>query len=79
MKRKYILTQRRFILMPNIAWTGWPASPPAISIMSLSAQDPMVDKGPYSPSSLTTSDQLSSGSNSWIASTAVAVSAPRSF
>lgn len=83
MKRKHILTQRRFILMPNIAWTAWPASPPALSITPLSAhairQDPMVDKGPYSPSSLTTSDQLSSGSNSWIASTAVAVSAPRSF
>jgi hypothetical protein len=22
MKRKHILTQRRFIVMPNIAWTG---------------------------------------------------------
>lgn len=50
MKRKHILTQRHFIVMPSIAWASWPASPPAISITPLSAhairQDPMVDKEP---------------------------------
>ena len=39
MKRRHILTQRRFILMPNIAWASegaaGPASPPVISITPL--------------------------------------------
>ncbi len=50
MKRKHILTQRRFILMQSIAWASEGAAGPAISITPLSAhairQNSMVDKGP---------------------------------